>query len=221
MVDKILVLDVETTGLNERKEDQILQLSAVYYEYGKEVSVFDKHVLLEADYKNVSLGALKVTKTKFTDILPNNNIGGEYIGNTSRTTERKLVYDFCDWLLQQNLDRNVLVVGQNVSFDLNFVKQLFTKYNITGYDGILPYRVYDTMTVNHLLSRSGIIGDATKAYSGGTLEKIASKLGIDIGTSNLHDSLVDCRLTAQIVFVAEAKLRQMKEVFDLYIKNNK
>jgi len=211
MVDRLLVIDTETTGLDS-KNNQILQLSAIYYEYGKEVSKFDKYILLELDFKNVSLGALKVNKTKFKDVLTKTTSGG---GSTSRYSEKEIVFNFCDWLLELNLAKDTLLVGQNVSFDLNFIKELFIKYNVSNWESVLPYRTYDTMSIHYLLSRTGIIDDS---YDG-SLGKIAAKLGIDTTTLNLHNSLEDVRLTANIVFVAEVKLKEMKKVYDLYLKS--
>lgn len=209
MLDKLLVLDTETTGLDCRK-DQILQLSAIYYEFGKEVSKFDEYIELEKDYKNVALGALNANNCKFKNILNIQKIGT----STTRLSEKVSVYKFCDWLLELKLDRNVLVAGQNVNFDLDFIKQLFSKYNISDYDSVLPYRTYDTMSINYLLSRTGIVDDSSNANRGGSLQKIANKLKIDTTTFNLHNSLEDVKLTAKIIFTAEAKLKEINEFFN-------
>lgn len=209
MLDKLLVIDTETTGIYS-DVNTIIQLSAAYYENKKLVSMYNIH-MVPNEKSLINLGALQANGKKLAELKP----------KTGRVTEEEAVKEFVDWLLTLGLDRNVILGGMNLDFDMRFLDALFKRHNVAGlWDGeVIPYRKYDLFSINFFLKRTNTLDIAadSKTQRGNSLKAIATSLGIDIAKYKLHDSLEDVKLTAECLFKAEELQTQLVE----FCKKNK
>lgn len=172
-----ICIDLETTG-TDPKQHSIIQIGAVYYEKGIPVKTFDKKMYTSGS--KISVGALKVNKT------PLSVIKGETEG---RVSEYDALVEFVDFCL--SIGKPLIILGHNVAFDVNFLKELFNTYGIQGFEDLFGYRVKDTAVIAQFLADAGVF---TNFKSG--LANLAETLGITVDKSNTHEALYDVHLTA-------------------------
>lgn len=144
---KFLALDVETTGLSA-DYDRIIELGAILYNNGKNVSSFSS--LVNAGIK-IPVQATKV-----------NHITDQMLQGAPRETSafEKFV-EYADGILEGGL----IVVAHNASFDMNFLSKTLSRL---GYNGKILY--VDTLSLSrHLLN------GALDSYR---LEDVAHHFGI-------------------------------------------
>jgi len=196
----LLIVDTETTGLDPNKHS-IIQLCAEYHEDGVCKSKFNEY--FQGGY-TVSLGALKVNRTRLSKVR----------GDDSNTAELVSI-KFVDWLLDLKIGRDTLICGQNVDFDIKFIKAMLEQNGIEDLDSIFPYRKYDTATISAFLSRTNTVDfNSSRVKGGGGLAKLAATLGIDISKYNLHDAAEDVALTAETIYKAEELQKKMVELYN-------
>ena len=112
-----VVVDVETTGLNVRK-DKIIQLSAIRFENKTPVECFNTYINPET---HISEGASKI-----------NNIFDADVKNAPLLSE--VANGFCEFIGKSP------IVGYNISFDLSFLY-------CGGIDLITKRKIYDAMVL--------------------------------------------------------------------------
>jgi DNA polymerase III alpha subunit (gram-positive type) len=189
----LLFLDIETTGLDPDLH-RIIQVSAEFHSNGKLVEKFNERIC--HNLPNVDLGALKVNRIDYGRL------------HTYGKTEVTTITLFLDFLLNLNKQhKDIVLVGNNVAFDVSFIKQTLKRLGITGLDSILPYRVIDTAGITRFLQSldtepfKGLLGDKSQSLS-----VTAKALGLEL-PENLHDSAADVELTATVFYTFQQLLK--------------
>lgn len=178
----ILFLDLETSGLDADRHG-IMQISARLYTDGIEQSNSGFNCYLEIpESKELDLGALKVNK------LLNNT---QY--KNCKVSYKTGISDFLKYLL--DLPKDFILAGQNIQFDLHFLKTALKENNITNIEALIGRDYVDTKIIAKFLVEAGKI--TTKSTS---LKYLAEVFNYPTATANFHDSLEDTKITAFIYF---------------------
>lgn len=178
----ILFIDTETTGLDEKK-NTVVEVACRLDIDGKTV---DRKNLKFFNPKSATdLGALKVNKLKISDLV-------------AMKPEDQSVMELVDWLLeiQQHIKGPVYVCGQNVHFDINFIKALLDRYQVYGLESLIGYKVLDTFGLALALTLVGKL----KVEGSLNLGNIAKALGIDTSQLQLHTGKDDVEVTAAVLY---------------------
>lgn len=162
--EKYVVLDVETTGINVQS-DRIIELGAAIYEKGQCVNNFD---LLVNPGCNVPKSATKV-----------NNITTDMIKTAAGcdVTYKK----FIDFLGNDTVNGDVVIIGYNVTFDMNFVCAELNRLGIHA-----NFVCFDVMK----MAKKYLTLDSYKQIN------VASNLQIEVDTA--HRALADAKTCANI-----------------------
>lgn len=189
----ILFIDTETTGVDANKHT-IIELSARLDVDGKTVDRFHSKFFNPAGI-SVDLGALKVNKTSVSTLIT--------LGQEDKEFVR-----FADWLLTipSKVKGNVVVCGQNVQFDINFIKALLNKYSMTGLESIIGYKYIDTFSLAITLIQAGIIRSEKT-----NLESLAQALDIDTSKYDLHTAVGDTDLVAEVYYKITKRLTDLQQ----------
>lgn len=217
--DKYFVLlDTETTGLpSSGYEVQLTQISCIVIKYDfnsnsfKEVDTYNKKLKLT----DTSLGLMKEPQNRIKKVLSFNHYGQKDI---QFHDEGETLQDFFDFLKQ--FDEPILMI-QNAEFDMRFLN---TRNPIVKFDN----EVIDTKQIAQLfylpclqklaeteleykemIQKIGL-SDRDNGLISSSLSKIGPALGINM--SGYHDSLIDCRLMAQMFTKMVEFLKEHQDV---------
>ena len=134
-----LYLDLETAGVDPENQG-ILEISA-----RSDLGNINLH---SKSTSSVDVGALVVNKLRISDI-------------TSRIVcEETALLSFLDYLLnlKKNMSsRELIVVGQNVQFDTNYLKIRLKKYGYTNLEAVLGYKIVDLHSLTLTLMEAGLL----------------------------------------------------------------
>ena len=183
----ILFIDFETTGTDSEKNTAI-EVACRLDVDGRIISRFHKKFFNPAG-STINLGALKVNKTKLGDLIE--------LGLSKEGKEDKAVVELIDYLLDIKVTGPLVVSGQNVQFDIDFLKSLLAKYNVEGVDQIIGYKFLDTFSLAMGLIDAGkLITKDNKT----NLSALAQGLGINLQGRNLHSAPDDVDLAADVYY---------------------
>lgn len=177
---KIFYLDVETTGLDEKKND-IIQLAGIV-EIDSEVMESFKLVCQPFDYEAVEPSALEVH--------------GMTIDQIKEFPTPQEAYKALIKILSKYIDRydkfdKFTPAGQNVPFDTGFLKQFFLKNGDVYYGSWFNYQHVDLMSFSLVLKHAGLLKiDNVK------LATVAEKFGVPL---QAHDALEDIQATRNLL----------------------
>lgn len=180
----ILFIDVETTGLDANKHTMI-ELAARLDSDGKTIDKFHAK-FFNSKNVHIDLGALKVNKVALKELM----VAKPEIEEIARLV---------DWLLEltTKVKGQIYVSGQNVQFDVNFLKNTLAKYNVEGLDQIIGYKYIDTFSLAMGLINAGkLITENNKL----NLENIAKSLNIDLTNKQLHTAEADVDIAAEVFY---------------------
>ena len=121
-----VVFDTETTGLNPKEGEELIEIGAVKIKDGKIFDRFDE--------------LIKPTKLISEKITSITNITNEMVKNSD--DELTVLKRFLDWV-----GNDTILVAHNANFDLSFVKMAYLKYDL----GFFNYTVIDTLGVSRFL----------------------------------------------------------------------
>jgi DNA polymerase III subunit epsilon len=187
----LLFLDIETTGVDTGKH-AVLQIAADYYE--NDVLTKNFQCRIHNPEAWIDLSALKVNKIHYNTIR-------EPLIEHSTMTEYEAVGKLVDFFMGLNLIEPVVIVGQNVLFDVNFIKELLKKYRIEGFNAVFSNRVLDTASIGLFLQAAGLLKTSlNKIGKGLGLESLAEALNVTIDKSKTHDAQYDVWLTTQVYY---------------------
>lgn len=178
----ILFVDVETTGTDAERH-AVIELAAQLYTDGKLVDEFQHQCFDKRGAKAISLGALKVN---------NNDLNALW----NKPEENEAVIGLVAFLLKHKNIGPIIVAGQNVQFDVSFLKALLKKYGVEDLEQITGYKYVDTFTQGITLAQAGIIPKDSKLNLAG----LAKALGIDTSNVQFHTAKGDVELTAKVYF---------------------
>lgn len=158
----VIVFDVETTGLSPNEGHRIIEISLLKYDGGV---LTDKYVSLLNPGFRLPLRIIDLTRINNEDLV-------------DKPSFRDVVNDVIDFM------NNSIIVGHNISFDLNFLKSEIFK---------CPFDT-KTMSIKYIdtleLARKSIYG--TENYK---LETLKDYFGIDVPS---HRAENDCIATFEV-----------------------
>lgn len=205
----ILFIDTETTGLDPETHG-ILELAAQLYSDGKLIDTFNQAIKIEdlvANGRSVAIDALKVNGITFYNqgkVCMERGI--DFLGK-----EEEVLRNFVDWLVGATLkvDGKIFVAGQNVAFDLGFIKKSLSRNKFEGWDRGISYRNIDTSDISRFLIDTGVLRIPSELPSGSGLEKTALALGIEVRGRQLHTALEDVKLTAEVYYAMKDRVEKL------------
>ena len=178
---KLLFLDTETTGTNEKLHG-VVQISGIIEIDGDVKEEFDHDCRLFPgqiyDFK-----ALEVTGKTIREIESYPSPGETY---------KKILQSFEKYINRYDRNDKFYLVGQNVKFDYDFMDAWFKLNGNQYFYAYIAYHVLDIMALSNFFNVAGII--KTKNMK---LKTIADFFGITFGA---HDSAEDIRATRDIYY---------------------
>jgi DNA polymerase-3 subunit epsilon len=175
---KLIVVDVETAGLDCQKHS-ILTFGACVYHDGAVVSTFLGKVcepVLCVDEEALVINGIKVEDVAKWD------------------TPRQVVQRFVNWLGENSLYGRQTLVAHGVAFDSGFLHRLWTLADMP-FEAIWSHRMVCTQSIANLLVLAGRLdlpGDST------SLDNVSAAFGFK-REHQFHDALEDAILTARVL----------------------
>lgn len=187
----ILFIDVETTG-TDAAIHRMIEFSGRLDVDGKTVSRFHTK-FFNPQGATIDLGALRVNKTKLSGLL-------------ALKPEMQEAAHLVDWLLElpDKVQGPIVVCGQNVQFDMDFLKALLARYGVVGIQNVVGYKYVDTFGIGFILNKAGVISTDKN-----NLAALAKAVGIDTSKYNLHTSEGDTNLVADVFYAYIKKLENL------------
>ena len=183
-LDKMLVFDTETGGLNNSTD----ALMSVTMKVVGEPENIKTWFIKEQRNLNYNDKALEV-----------NGITLEYLEENG-ITEAACIGEIVSFIKVNYKDKPI-PLGQNIGFDIDFINQLFTRNNMHSFVSMLHYKKRDTQQVSNFLRDCGVemestkLGDAYKFFTGKDMLNAHTSEADVIATEALYD--------AQIAYVKE------------------
>lgn len=188
----ILFFDLETTGIKP-KDNSVIQIAAEFHQDGELISSFNKKLVPLLGVDKISIGAMGVNGSRFSELF-------------SRNSRQEVTRAFADFLADCKSKAGyspILPCGQNVSFDINFIKPLLESEGIVGFEEVISHKIIDTSTIANFLIQAGKI-DLEK-YN---LQKLAEYFEVDtieegedaLVNASYHDAAYDVRMTAKVYY---------------------
>lgn len=177
---KVLYFDVETTGLDPVKND-VIQIAGII-EIGNEVKMDFCMNCQPFSYDNITQEALDINGYTIEQIKTFDSPGAVY---------RKLIGIFEKYIDRFDKSDKFYPAGQNVRFDVDFLKQFFIKNDDKYYGSWLNYHYVDLLYLAAVLKYAGKI-DVENLK----LETIAEYFGFKF---KAHDALADITTTRLIL----------------------
>lgn len=178
-MDKFLVIDTETTGLDPLKHG-VIQLACVVEIDGDVVDEFQSHVKpFPGDLLNAE--AMEITGTTREDMetYP--------FPNQALLDLRRFLMQYVDPFAPLDKFRPM---GYNVDFDLKFWEQFFLKNGDNYFYSFVTHRYIDVLRVIQYMDSFGLL-----AFPDCKLETVCRVLGIDVAYDDMHNALTDVKAT--------------------------
>jgi DNA polymerase III epsilon subunit-like protein len=177
----IFIADTETTGLDNRLHD-IIEISILNFKTEEQKTWF----LQPLNIASADPGALKVNGHKLEDLKLQTKFGKD----TYRKPNEVLV-EIENWIMDSNVPtQNIVLCGQNVKFDLDFLEQLWIKCESKD---SFPFgrRFLDTSQIEFMMDTCK--NSYSEAYS---LNAICKKYNVK--NQNAHSSESDVKATFEV-----------------------
>lgn len=178
----IYVLDVETTGLDNRLND-IIELSVIRLND----DVQKTWCIKPFNINNIDMDALRINGHKKEDLLHQTKHGKETYLDPIQT-----MIDIENWIIEDGIPANQrILAGQNISFDRGFLEQHWIKGE--SKDSFpFGYRIIDTMGIQFFLDLCK--GEMDQGYS---LNNLTKKYGIK--NEKAHSAAADAKATKEVL----------------------
>ncbi len=186
---KTLWFDTETTGLDP-KENDIVQIAALY-EVDKEIVDKIQLQMQPINWGSVSEEALKVNGYTLDDLRGFMPADAAYC---------QLVKFLNKYIDRYNKADKLLSAGQNVRFDIDFLRQFFFKNNNQYFGAYFDYHALDLQAMTALLVRNKML-----EVENFKLTTVAEAVGVDLG-ENAHDAMNDIIATREVFIKYEEML---------------
>lgn len=177
---KVIHFDTETTGLDPVKND-IIQIAGIIEIDGVVKEEFDFRIQ-PVSYANISHEALAVHGVTVEQMLTYMKPAEGY---------QKIIQIFGKYVNKWDKADKFTPAGQNVSFDIDFLKQFFLKNNDKYYGSWMNWDVIDLRYLATALKYAGAIDPVNFK-----LETIARLFGYEF---NAHNALDDIRMTRILI----------------------
>ena len=178
---KIYVCDTETTGVKDCND--VIEVTIQKYGTDIQKTWFLKPLNPDA----IDTDALRVNGHKLEDLLHKTKEGKE-----KYLDPNLVLVDIENWIMEDCLPaENRILCGHNISFDMEFLKRLWTKCD--AFDSF-PFgrRILDTMQIQIFMDM--IDGQYSDSYS---LSGVTKKYGVV--NKNAHSSLADVKATSEVL----------------------
>lgn len=189
---RYLFIDTETTGLNPFNND-VIEIGAVIYEDDADMNPVEVARFIGAmpsgTGQEINIEALQVNGRNLIDdtVQENNEL------------RKQILMGFAQWLIKY-VNKDTLIIGHNISFDLEFIKQAGVRANL-DFDKILSSRkAIDTRQLAMFLHDAGVID--VKNFRLVTIHNELFGLNRE---ENAHLAIADTLHTADVYF----KMRDM------------
>ena len=183
-IEKMLVFDTETGGLNH-KTDALCSVTMKVTGEDKNIKTW---FIKPQDKLNYTVKAMEVNGlTK--DLLEEKGI-----------SENDCIGEIVSFI-GKNWENKPVILGQNVGFDIDFINQLFSRNSMHSFTSMIHHRKRDTQQISIFLGDCGIdmpsikLSDAYKFFVGEELVDAHTSEADVIATENLY--------LAQIKFVSD------------------
>lgn len=179
----MVVIDIETTGLDPLKHS-ILEIGALDFNNPSN-QFFQKCKILS--HEDVDVNALKI-----------NGYGEKQLFDTDKQTLKNLLLKFIEWI---NPIENKTLAGQNVDFDILFLKESLNRCNI---DYELGWRKIDLHTLVYCDSlKKGINPIAKNGFSNLSGDDIMRYVGLPTEPkphSGINGALYEAEAFSRIIY---------------------
>ena len=184
---RFLLLDLETTGFDEKKH-QILEVG----------------ILVIKDFKVIDQFEVKIKHREYTITAKAMEVNNINIVEHEKEAlfEKEAAERMLEFLNKHKSedDEGYIVIGQNVQFDIKFLEEMFLRaYKIKEYRQVISYRNLDIMQLAMIKNIEGKISLEKQ-----DLDSILKELNIEVPKKR-HRALIDCYLE----FKAMCKLLKM------------
>lgn len=181
-MSKLLFLDTETTGVDERY-NALIQIAGII-EINGEVKETFTVTAKPYDSDKISEESLKVTG------LTVETISGY---NKPEDTYKYIITLFSKYIDKYNRNDKFQMIGWNSTFDDRFLRAFFRKNSDKYYGSFISWPALDlsTLAVFFLLHKRHELLDFKQAT-------VARYLGIEVDTTKTHDALYDIELARKI-----------------------
>ena len=142
---RYIFIDTETTGLDPRTHD-VIEVAALVYEDGTEICRYNCE-MSAAFGAFVDLEALQVNKRAFA---------GDVGETDDRVIRKNILYGLAEFLIEYST-RDVIFVGHNVQFDIDFIYHTLIKEGIDAKRLLKDRRRIDTKQIALFLTEAGHI----------------------------------------------------------------
>lgn len=179
---KILYIDTETTGLDPKAND-IIQISGLVEIDGNIEEEFD--IFMQPyDYSSVSQQALAIH---------GNSIEKIKTFQEPHKAHTELINLFSKYVnkFSSNKSDKFVCCGQNVRFDMDFMRQFFVKSGDPYFGSWFDYHCIDLMALTSFLKYAGVLNVPNLK-----LETVAKHFGHEF---NAHSAIDDIRMTRQLI----------------------
>lgn len=181
MNKKVFWFDVETTGLDAKRQD-IIQL-AYLIEIDKEIKEEGSLRLQPFNYATIDKMALEVSKTTIEDLKTYQSPPRAY----------QLIVSHLDkYVDKYNKQDKFAPAGYNIGFDTRFLKEFFLKNNNKYYGAYFNYHLLDVFSLLFILEYKGLL--KLENYK---LETVAKYFDINYHSHNALDDIKTTRIVFQ------------------------
>lgn len=178
MKDYYLVIDTETGGLDPQIHPLLQIYAAVFDKNGKCIKEYEHWI--EAEDQPLSIGALKI-----------NN----YFSRKDQCVSSKYAAkSFLEWCIEIQKDYDPILVGQNLKFDLAFIKKLMDDYKYFDWNEMFRRHVLDTGVIAQAMIDAGLIKGLRKT----SLNALAYAFKVPADKDKLHNAKYDAKITFEV-----------------------
>jgi len=180
---RYLFIDTETTGLDPNRHG-LVQVAMLVLEEDEEDNreLARLNIFFKSDeWRDIDLKALQINRIQVRDYLSKSPHDDRDFDNQEAIT---LISDF----LTKYINRDTLVIGHNINFDLEFIESALDKFRIKIDKLITSNQLIDTLSIANFLHDSGVID----LSDGKSLDKLEAALGLTSPESSpFHDAMED------------------------------
>jgi len=198
---KIFWLDVETTGLDPKRND-IVSLAGIIEIDGKIMEEFQFNIQ-PFNWDNIDISALKINGFTIEQLK-------KFM--TPREAYIKLTRYLGKYVNKYNRNDKFQFGGYNNDFDIKFMAEFFKKCGDKYFGSWIDYHRLDPQVLLQFLHLKKDI-----ELSNYKLETVAKYFGIPL---NAHDALNDIKATREIVYKLIPRIKYLKEE-NFYCPNKK
>lgn len=179
MIRKLLVIDCETGGLDPIHH-AIISLAAVVLEEGKPVGQLS--ILIADPTGAFEDEALKVNGFKKDEVL------------AQGVTPARAVVRLTEFYQEHKMPARITLVGHNVSFDIGFLRRLYTLAGVKGFDKLYNYGGLCTKSCALLLEQAG-----RATFVSSSLANVCKGLGVPLARETRHSAMEDALACAAVL----------------------